>query len=341
MAQEDANQKSTLHFYEDTKWRLLSYLFWIGLVLLLMMLTTAGGLGIPGFGNPRNIQNIFQIWLITALMVPPMILVMASGGLDLSVGAMVGFISVIVATLVTTREMSGFAAMLVGLGLAFLIGLVNGLLVGLTKLHSTVVTLGMMTLLRGLALTISDGTTVIVKEVDFSSGLKILATLLMILLTLFVIGLAEFTPLGRKRYSDLTESESWIRRLARTVLVYVLSGTIAGFSGILVMARVQAGLPTLGTGYEVQTILAVFLGGIPIGGGLLNVIGAMLGSLLIALTQNIAVMNNVPAFATYVYQGIGLMTFGSLTQVYTLVADWLFKSRSPKDVTDASPLPAD
>jgi ribose/xylose/arabinose/galactoside ABC-type transport system permease subunit len=341
MAQEGTNTKGPLHFYENTVWRVFSYVFWIGLVSLLILITAAKGLSVPAFGNPRNIQNIAQFWLIFALMVPPMILIIASGGLDLSVGAVIGLTSVIVASMMTNQDMSGAVALLIGLGLAFLIGLVNGLLTGLTRLHGAVVTLGMMALLRGIAISISEGTPIMIKDVDSFSGLTILAVILVNLLTLVTIALAEFTPFGRQRHSELVEGESRLRRLVRTVIAYALSSTMAGLAGILLLSRLRTGMPTLGTGYEVQVILAVFLGGIPLGGGLLNVIGAMLGSLLIVLTQNVAVLNNVPAAAFQIYQGVGLLIFGPLSQGYTLVADWFFRSRSQKSTPAVSPLPAD
>ena len=331
MAKESTNQKSALHFYENTKWRLSSYLIWIGLVLLLMALTIVGGLDLPNFGNSRYIQSIFQVWVISALMVPPMILVIASGGLDLSVGAVVGFISVIVAAMLTVQEMGSVTALMIGLGLAFLIGLVNGLLVGLTKLHGAVVTLGMMALLRGIAFGISEGGRGIIVDVHFFPALTIPVVILVILLTIIIIGLAELTPFGRRRYSDLMENESWIQRLVRTVVVYVLSSTMAGLAGILIVSRLQAGFPTTGTGYEVEVILAVFLGGTPIGGGLLNVIGAMLGSLLITLIKNVALLGNASPSAIQILLGVGLLIFGPLSQVYTLIADWIFRSRTKKE----------
>jgi ribose transport system permease protein len=300
---------------------------WIGLVLLLMILTLLAGLGSPSFTDSRNMENIFQSWLISALLVLPMILVVVSGGLDLSVGAVIGLSTVMAASMMEAADASGAAALVTVLGLAFGVGLVNGLVTGLTRLHGAVVTLGMMTLLRGIAFGVNEGAPILVQDVEFFSVLTVPAVILLILLVIIVFVLAEFTRFGRKRYTDSLTEESWLVRLVRTAIPYILSSVMAGLAGLLLIARLRTGMAATGTGYEAETILAVFLGGIPLGGGLVNVIGAMLASLAIALNKNITLLNGMSPFATQIRLGLGLLIFGVFSQVYSLAADWIYQRR--------------
>jgi ribose transport system permease protein len=267
-----------------------------------------------------------------------MVLVVVSGGLDLSVGAVVGIVSVLAANMIDESQGTGgaFLALVVGLLVAFGIGLTNGLLTGLTKLHGALITLGMMTLLRGLAYKISDGRPMIVRDADFFSGLTIPAVVLLIILIIVIFFMAEFTKFGRKRYIEPMEAESLPGRLVRIVIPYTLSSTMASLAAFLLLARVGTAMPTIGIGFETETILAVLMAGIPLGGGLVNIIGAMLASLLIALDKSVSIINQIEDASPYSIQiklGIELIIFGGLNQTYFRVADWFYRSRrdSKKD----------
>jgi ribose transport system permease protein len=296
-----------------------------------MIPTLIGGIGSPAFSNPRFMANVGQSWLVSALLVPPMVLVVVSGGLDLSVGAVIGFVTILAANMMESQDTGGaFLALVVGLLVAFGIGLMNGLLTGLTKLHGAVITLGMMTLLRGAALNIGNGSPIFVRDTDLFSGLTIPAVVLLIILIVVILFMAEFTKFGRKRFTESMEDESWLGRLIRIVVPYTLSGTMAGLAAFLLMARLGAAMPTTGTGVETETILAVLLAGIPLGGGLINIIGAMLASLLIALDKNVSILNQIKDGSPFVIQiklGLELIIFGVLNQTYFRVADWFYKSR--------------
>lgn len=332
MSQTDSIQVSPSHFYENRKWRIISYILWTGVVLLLIIPTLIGGIGSSAFSNPRFWANVGQSWLVAALLVPPMVLVVVSGGLDLSVGAVIGIVTVLAANMMESQGTGGaFPALVIGLLVAFGIGLTNGLLTGLAKLHGAVITLGMMTLLRGIAFNISDGSPVFVRDADFFSGLTIPAVVLLIILIILIFFMAEFTKYGRKRYTETIEDESLPGRLVRIVVPYTLSSTMAGLAAFLLMARLGAAMPTTGIGFETETILAVLLAGIPLGGGLVNIIGAMLASLLITLDKNVSLINQLEDASPYTIQiklGLELIIFGVLNQTYFRVADWFYRSRT-------------
>ena len=196
MTQEGTKQEVSKKFYEDKKWRFFSYAIWIGLVLFLMVVTTAGGAGkLSAITTPKMLQNLFQSWLILAILIPPMIMVSTTGGLDLSVGAVAGLVAVTVAT-VMQEGASGWVAVFIALRISIFIGLVNGILIGLTRINGFIVTLGMATLIRGAVLQLSqEGPTAFISQDTLFPGLSVVMVLFLILLTIILIVLAELRHL--------------------------------------------------------------------------------------------------------------------------------------------------
>lgn len=328
MTQEGTKQEVSKKFYEDKKWRFFSYAIWIGLVLFLMVVTTAGGAGkLSAITTPKMLQNLFQSWMILAILIPPMIMVSTTGGLDLSVGAVAGLVAVTVAT-VMQEGASGWVAVFIALRISIFIGLVNGILIGLTRINGFIVTLGMATLIRGAVLQLSqEGPTAFISQDTLFPGLSVVMVLFLILLTIILIVLAELTPLGQKRFTD-TGNEPLVLHLIRTAIPYLLSSIMAGFAGLLLLARLQTAFAGTGMGLETEVILSLFLAGIPMGGGLFNVLGALLASLVISLHKVVAAVNGSSVGIIQTQQGYGLLIFGVLSQVYFLAANWFYKKRT-------------
>ena len=328
MTQEGTKQEVSKKFYEDKKWRFFSYAIWIGLVLFLMAVTTAGGAGkLSAITTPKMLQNLFQSWLILAILIPPMIMVSTTGGLDLSVGTVAGLVAVTVAT-VMQEGASGWVAVFIALRISIFIGLVNGILIGLTRINGFIVTLGMATLIRGAVLQLSqEGPTAFISQDTLFPGLSVVMVLFLILLTIILIVLAELTPLGQKRFTD-TGNEPLVLHLIRTAIPYLLSSIMAGFAGLLLLARLQTAFAGTGMGLETEVMLSLFLAGIPMGGGLFNVLGALLASLVISLHKVVAAVNGSSVGIIQTQQGYGLLIFGVLSQVYFLAANWFYKKRT-------------
>lgn len=328
MTQEGSKQEVSKNFYEDKKWRFISYAIWIGLVLFLMVVTTAGGVGkLSANTMPKMLQNLFQSWLILAILIPPMIMVSTTGGLDLSVGAVAGLVAV--SSAIAMREgASGWVAIFIALKISFFVGIVNGLLIGLTRINGFIITLGMATLLRGATLQLSEGgpATFVGKDALFP-GLSTVMILFLFVLIIIVIVLAEFTPLGRKRFTD-ANNEPLVLHAIRTAIPYFLSSVMAGFAGLLLLARLRTASAGTGIGLETDVMLSLFLAGIPLGGGLFNVIGALLASLVVSLHKVVAAVNGSSVGVIQTQQGYGLLIFGVLSQVYFFAADWFYKKRT-------------
>jgi ribose transport system permease protein len=327
MTQKSINQDApSLHFYENILWRLFSNALWDGLIVVILLIAVLVGSLSPGkFGLSANIHNIIWVWLTAALLVPTMGLIIASGGIDLSVGSVAGLIAAVMASLVVSERASIGGAFIIGLCLAFLVGLVNGFLIGVIRLNAVIVTLAMMTLLRGICYIITNVKSIVVAEVGFLSSLAVPA-IALISLILVCIAAAELKFVSSK-YRLQSDKASWIRQSLLTGLPYVLSSTMAGLVGALYLGRLRAALPTVGTGLEVDVILMVFLGGTPLGSGFVNIMGAVLAALVVAIVQNISMLNGVSQFSVSAGKGAALLIFGLLCHAYYYVVNLIFAKR--------------
>jgi ribose transport system permease protein len=237
---------------------------------------------------------IRQTTVIT-IMAIGMTVVIASGGIDLSVGSMVGLTGVCGAMLISAHYPTVVAllgAILVGL----LCGTVNGAAVILLRIPPFIATLGALGVYRGMTLLITGG--IPVANLTHEFGVLANGDLLGIPVPLFflvAVGasvhlILNYTKLGRYAYAIGSNAEaarcSGIRIGLYTGLIYVLSGALAGMSGMIEAARLVTGQPTAGDGYELRVIAAVVIGGGSLNGGQGTVIGTVIGSMIMGLLSN-------------------------------------------------------
>jgi len=294
------------------------------LILILVIVVSLGAVATGSFWAARNLQNILWIWLSAALLVPSMSLIIASGGLDLSVGSVAGLTAVVMASLMASEKTGLGVALLIGLGLAFLVGLVNGVLIGMLKLNSVIVTLAMMTALKGIGYFISQ-TTIVVADTGFLSS-PVLPGVVLVLLVIACIAATELKPGGSRNSSNPENKVSWIRRSLLLGLPYVLSATVAGFVGAVYLGRLQAATLTIGSGLEFDVILITIFGGTPFGSGFINLVGGGLAALVIASAQDITLLSGVSVFAITTVKGLTLLVFGPLCHAYYYIVDLAFRN---------------
>ncbi|BCG89643.1 ABC transporter permease [Mesorhizobium sp. 113-3-9] len=283
------------------------------------------------FLSPQNISNTLAFTVELGLIALAMTLLMTSGEFDLSVGSLFGFSPVLMWTLfnsgVTSLEM-GFVVALV---VAALIGLVNGWFVTQLKIPSFLVTLGMLLVVRGSALFITDG----FPQRTWSAEGSWLAEALVgdffigpfrIYMSLFWF-IAAAIALGYV----LTQSRTgnWIQAAggnpnaarARGVNVnrvkiglFVLSSVMASLAGVISSLRTSAANPNSGTGYELEVIAMVVIGGTALTGGRGTIIGTVLGILILRVMRNGIVLIGVPGLAYNIFIGaiiLGMMALHS------------------------------
>jgi ribose transport system permease protein len=221
--------------------------------------------------------------------------VILTAGIDLSVGSVLAISGAVTAQLLvagTPVVLATVIGLLIGLGL----GLFNGVLVAYAKIPPFITTLGMLGIARGLVLLITDASTITGIPASFQTlangSLLGLPNLLWVLI---VVGIVASFVLGRTvfgRYVYATGSSAESARLSGVpvnwvlVSVYAISGLLAGFAGVLTTSRLGAGIPTAGTGYELQAIAGAVIGGASLSGAKGRALGAVLGALIMAVLEN-------------------------------------------------------
>ena len=329
MTQENVSTPSSpAHFYESTKWRLLSYALWIGLILLVFVIGLISDAGsVSTLFSGRALSSTMQSWLITAMIIPPMVMLVASGHLDLSVGAVAGYVAAATAFAISETGAGGWIGILIAIRTGLLIGILHGVLVGGLKIHSAIVTLGTATLIRGWTLQIAEQS-MFIENADSLSWLSIPTVILLLVFILAILFIAEFTPLGKKKVSDIPTNEAWLPRLIRAAVPHTLVSLAASFAGLLLLARLQVANPNIGLGLEVKVLLPILMAGIPLGGGLVNIIGAMIASLVLGLNDMLSIISGESIPQSFSTQGFQLLFFAALGKLYFWAADKIYQKRA-------------
>jgi ribose transport system permease protein len=285
-----------------------------------------GMAAVPHFGEVFKGGHYLLDWSETALLVPAMVLIVAAGGVDLSVGGVAGLVAAVIAV-VAPRTNFG-VALLLAMFLALGIGVLNGTLVGLARVHPVLVTLAVACLAQGLCRLITEDRVVLYDE---AMGRMVRNSPVLVLGLVFVATiagalLAHLTPLSRAADAH----RSWLRRLVLVGAPYVLSSLAAGLVGTILVARLGCAGPTAGMGREIPVLAAVVMAGTVLGRGLGNVTGAVLAALAIAVLSRVLCLLNAPLRAQLVVEAAALLVFALLGAVSFYVCDRLYRRRMPQ-----------
>ncbi|HWY01215.1 MAG TPA: ABC transporter permease [Mycobacterium sp.] len=264
---------------------------------LIVLLVAVGALTLasPEFLTGNNLANLARQVAIFGILAIGQLVVILTGGIDLSVGSILGLAGAVTAQLLVAG-VPIIPAILIGVVVGGVLGIANGVLVTRFKLPPFIATLGMLGIARGIVLVITDANTI----QGLPDGFQTVAngTVLGIpnLLIIFAIitAIAWFvlnrTVFGRYVYAVGSNPEA--ARLAGvpvamvTTAVYVISGVLAAVGGVLLTSRLGAGVPTAGTGFELQAIAACVIGGASLSGARGSAIGAACGALIIGVLNN-------------------------------------------------------
>lgn len=285
----------------------------------------------PAFLSTRNIGNMLAFTVELGLIALAMTLLMTSGEFDLSVGSLFGFCPVLMWTLYNTGVTSIEVGFVLALGTAAAIGLCSGLFVTRLRIPSFLVTLGMLLVVRGSALVVTSGfpqrtwdaADLLLAEVlvgDFNVGsLRVYMSLFWFVAAALLLGyLLTQTKMGNWLQAAGGNAEAARARgvaVERTkVKLFVLSAVMAGFAGIISSIRTAAANPNSGTGYELEVIAMVVIGGTALTGGRGTIIGTVLGVFILRLMRNGIVLIGVPGLAYNIFIGaiiLGMMALHS------------------------------
>jgi ribose/xylose/arabinose/galactoside ABC-type transport system permease subunit len=286
-----------------------------GIVVALGLLLVAGALLSPYFLTPANAANVARQASIIGLLGVGMTFVILTAGIDLSAGSILGFAAIAFAMAITAGLLWPLAiavALAAGAGM----GAINGLGITKGRLQPFIMTLGMLVIARGVTMTIASGKPIPLgeagREVAWIGSGDLLGIPVPVLLFVAIAALAWFTlrytPFGRQVYAVGDNLEA--ARLSgidtnRTVFaVYVISGLCAALSALIVVSRLTAGEPSQGTGYELDAIAIVVIGGTSLFGGEGGIGGTVIGAAIVAAMNNLLNLLGVSPFSQQIVKGL-------------------------------------
>ncbi|WP_407637256.1 ribose ABC transporter permease RbsC [Bacillus cihuensis] len=283
----------------------------LGLLLLFVIVSILN----PNFLEPLNLLNLLRQVSINALIAFGMTFVILTGGIDLSVGAILALSSALTAGMIVSG-VDPMIAIVIGCLLGGIMGMVNGLLITKGKMAPFIATLATMTIFRGLTLVYTGGNPITglgenylfqLFGKGYFLGIPVPAITMMITFAVLYMILHK-TPFGRKTYAiggnEKASLISGIKVPRVKVMIYGLSGLLAALAGAILTSRLNSAQPTAGTSYELDAIAAVVLGGTSLTGGKGRIFGTLIGALIIGTLNNGLNLLGVSSFYQMVVKGV-------------------------------------
>ncbi|MBE6066807.1 MAG: ribose ABC transporter permease [Clostridium lundense] len=275
-------------------------------ILILVVLMIAISIMKPVFMTTNNLMTILLQTAVIAVIAIGETLVIITSGIDLSVGSLVAIAGVAAATFMT-GGMSVLLACILGVLISTACGVVSGFVITKGHIPEFIVTLGMMSIVRGAALVVTEGLPVSGLPQSFQVigagkvfGVIPVPAIIMVILAVIFAFVLRKTLLGRYTYAIGSNEEatklSGINTDRIKITIYGLSGLLSGIAGILLTSRLISAQPTAGTGYELDAIAATVIGGASLAGGEGSISGAIIGALIMGVLRNGLNLLNVSAF---------------------------------------------
>lgn len=287
--------------------------YMVYIIFVAVFIVFALTLGDDGFLNINNIVNILRQTAMISIMAVAGTFVMAAGQIDLTVGAVAAMTAMFVSLILQSTD-SILLALIVGILFGCLVGLINGVLVTKLGLPAFLATMGMMQMIRGSAMWITDTAAVPISNMTFCQVFGIgsvagIPVLILWTILFYIVGIAIFnkTPFGRHVLAtggnEISAQYSGINTVKVKIAAFMMSGAFAAFAGILYAGRLQAGRYSYGDGDEMSVIAAVVLGGTSMSGGTGSVIGALFGSVLMGMINNALILANLSSAQQTIVKG--------------------------------------
>lgn len=292
----------------------------INVLIALLALCVVMSFASRFFLTPKNIVNVLRQFSLIAILAVGEGLIILTGGIDLSVGSLVGMTACFGAW-IAKAGVSPEITLIGILGIGAIVGIANGLLVTKVGIPPFITTLGMMSVTRGFSLLITMGVPIHYDNTwisVFGGGhIGIVPVSVIIMLVIVTLGFifANNTRLGRNVYavgnSEKAAKLSGIRVDRVKIMVYTITGVLAGICGLILMGQLTGSDAFYGNGYELDVIAAAVIGGISLAGGEGNLLGIVVGAALMGVLKNAFVLLAVPGYWQTV--AIGVVIIGAVS----------------------------
>ncbi|SFD47134.1 ABC transporter permease [Clostridium uliginosum] len=270
----------------------------------------------PRFLSVSNITNVLTQVSVNAIIAIGMTFVILTGGIDLSVGSTLAISGALAASIINSNG-NVFLAVIVAVAVGIVVGLINGMLISKGKIQAFIVTLASMTIFRGVTYVFTNGNPISGLTGSFNSigNLKVGILPLPVIITALMVAIAYYvltqTRFGRYLYAlggnEDSARLSGINTDKIKTLVYVVSGIAAALSGVIITSRIGSASPNAGSGFELDAIAAVVIGGTSLAGGEGSVMGTIIGALIIGVLNNGLNLLNVSPFYQLIIKGIVIL----------------------------------
>jgi ribose transport system permease protein len=310
------------------------YIVYIAFVVVFVFLSV--WLGDKGFLSTNNILNITRQTAMITIMAVGMTFVIAAAQIDLSIGSIAALSALTCALVLRQSEgvlpvpFAVLSAVLASLVVGTFVGMINGLLVTKIGIPAFLVTLGTMGIVRGSAMWLTDTAAVPISdwtpfnfifgmgEIPADKGIPVLLLWTALFVVLGFILLTK-TPFGKKTLAtggnEMAARFTGINTGKIKILVFMMSGALAAFAGVLYAGRMGAGRYTFGDGDELTTIAAVILGGTSMAGGTGFVLGTLVGSLLMGMINNGLILGGLSVSQQTIVRGVIIILAVALSNI--------------------------
>ncbi|MDR1249061.1 MAG: ABC transporter permease [Treponema sp.] len=300
------------------------YIVYIAFVVVFLFLSI--WLGGRGFLSLNNVLNITRQTSMITIMAVAMTFVIGAAQIDLSIGSIVALSSLVCALILRSTN-SIILALAASVAMGALVGAVNGLLITKLGIPAFLATLGMMGIIRGIGMWITNMAAIVITNEMFNfvfgvgniGGWFPVLLIWTVLFVVFGVILLNKTPFGKKTLAaggnEIAARFTGINTNRVKLMTFIMSGAFAAFAGILYAGRMQAGRYTFGEGDEMSTIAAVILGGTSMSGGTGFVIGTLIGSLLMGMINNGLILGGLNVSQQTIVRGVIIILAVALSNV--------------------------
>jgi len=286
--------------------------------VIMIAMAVIFGMMNPTFIRISNLTNIFRQVATNAILAVGVSFVILTGGIDISVGSVLGFTGAVAVYLIV-QEVNIILVVLISLVLGAIIGCVNGFFIAKCRLQPMIVTLATMSIFRGATLVLTDGRPIPLGSGAMAPYYKFIGSGMLFdripsqMIIMLVIYCLAFFVLNRRVYgrhvyavggNEEAANLSGINVIKTKIAAYMTCGVTAAVGGLIISSRISSAQPTAGVSFEMDAIAAVVIGGTSLRGGQGQVLFSMVGAIIIGMLNNMQNLMRVPSYYQTIVKGV-------------------------------------